>query len=113
MSDFYIAEMVKLLIIEIEDILINVNNKYYTNKNRIIDNSYKLLEDIYLCNSLNKSKRINLQRKILVNIKMLDYYLYQLFKGKEISNSKYKYLSKKLITLTKMIYGWIKSDSRV
>lgn len=50
---------------------------------------------------------------MLVEVKLLDYYYYKLYTYKEISKDKYISISKKYITITKLIYGWIKSESRV
>jgi hypothetical protein len=112
MNEFYIARYVKDLIIEEESIIVNINNKYKEIKNKILDSSYKLLEDIYYINMLDINKRLFNQKRLLVDIKMLDFYYYKLYISKEINDNTYKIISKKLISLTKMIYGWIKYGSK-
>lgn len=112
MNEFYIARYVKDLIIEEESIIVNINNKYKEIKNKILDSSYKLLEDIYYINMLDINKRLFNQKRLLVDIKMLDFCYYKLYISKEINDNTYKIISKKLISLTKMIYGWIKYGSK-
>jgi hypothetical protein len=112
MNEFYIARYVKDLIMEEESIIVNINNKYKEIKNKILDSSYKLLEDIYYINMLDINKRLFNQKRLLVDIKMLDFCYYKLYISKEINDNTYKIISKKLISLTKMIYGWIKYGSK-
>lgn len=64
----------KLFINRYEKLVINLNNSYKDIKTRIINTMYNILEDIYYTNLLEINKRKNYQRKIIVNIKMLDYY---------------------------------------
>ena len=97
----------------IPQILQHSDNKYKITKNNIIDSNYKLLYYLYYTNTLERPKRIYIQRKMLVEVKLLDYYYYKLYTYKEISKDKYISISKKYITITKLIYGWIKSESRV
>ena len=70
----------KLFINRYEKLVINLNNSYKDIKTRIINTMYNILEDIYYTNLLEINKRKNYQRKIIVKIKMLDYYFYKLYK---------------------------------
>ena len=109
----HITNKIKEISIITDKIILNINNKYKTTKNSIIDSNYKLLYYLYYTNTLEKPKRIYIQRKMLVEVKLLDYYYYKIYTYKEISKDKYISISKKYITITKLIYGWIKSESRV
>ena len=113
MSNFVLENKIKEIDIITDKIILNINNKYKTTKNSIIDSNYKLLYYLYYTNTLERPKRIYIQRKMLVEVKLLDYYYYKLYTYKEISKDKYISISKKYITITKLIYGWIKSESRV
>ena len=113
MSNFVLENKLKEIDIITDKIILNINNKYKTLKNSIIDSNYKLLYYLYYTNTLERPKRIYIQRKMLVEVKLLDYYYYKLYTYKEISKDKYISISKKYITITKLIYGWIKSESRV
>ena len=113
MSDFVLENKLKEIDIITDKIILNINNKYKILKNNIIDANYKLLYYLYYTNTLERPKRIYIQRKMLVEVKLLDYYYYKLYTYKEISKDKYISISKKYITITKLIYGWIKSESRV
>ena len=112
MSNFVLETKLKEIDIITDKIILNINNKYKTLKNNIIDSNYKLLYYLYYTNTLERPKRIYIQRKMLVEVKLLDYYYYKLYTYKEISKDKYMSISKKYITITKLIYGWIKSESR-
>ena len=113
MSSFVLENKLKEIDIIIDKIILNINNKYKTIKNNIMDSNYRLFYYLYYTNTLERPKRIYIQRKMLVEIKLLDLYFYKLYTYKEISKDKYIAISKKYITITKLIYGWIKSESRV
>ena len=66
----------KLFIDRYEKLVINLDNSYKDIKTRIINTMYSILEDIYYTNLLDVDKRKNYQRKIVVKIKMLDYYFF-------------------------------------
>lgn len=98
----------KLFMDRYEGIIYNLDNSFKDIKTRIIDNMYDILENIYLCNMLELNKRKNYQRKIIVNIKMLDFYFYKLLKYKVISDIHYNKISKNLVTILKLTLGWMK-----
>ncbi len=69
---------------------------------------YNILEDIYYTNLLEINKRKNYQRKIIVNIKMLDYYFYKLYKDNIILEINYNKINNNLLTILKLVLGWMK-----
>ena len=98
----------KLFMDRYEGIIYNLDNSFKDIKTRIINSMYDILENIYLCNMLEINKRKNYQRKILVNIKMLDFYFYKLNKNKVINEVHYIKISKNLVTILKLTLGWMK-----
>ena len=58
MSSFVLENKLKEIDIITDKIILNINNKYKTTKNSIIDSNYKLLYYLYYTNTLEKSKRI-------------------------------------------------------
>ena len=66
---------------------------------------------VYRCN-YNSNKKEEYYKDILSNISMLDFYLERCLKNKYISSKSCEKLSKDLLKITKMIYGWIKSESK-
>ena len=98
----------KLFINRYEKLVINLNNSYKDIKTRIINTTYNILEDIYYTNLLEINKRKNYQRKIIVNIKMLDYYFYKLYKDNIILEINYNKINNNLLTILKLVLGWMK-----
>lgn len=98
----------KLFINRYEKLVINLNNSYKYIKTRIINTMYNILESIYYTNLLEINKRKNYQRKIIVNIKMLDYYFYKLYKDNIILEINYNKINNNLLTILKLVLGWMK-----
>ena len=98
----------KLFINRYENIIININNRYKDIKSKLLNTMYEILELMYYSNILDKNKRINYQRKIISKIRMLDYYFYKLLKYKIISDIHYENISKNLVTILKLVFGWMK-----
>ena len=98
----------KLFINRYEKLVINLNNSYKDIKTRIINTMYNILESIYYTNLLEVNKRKNYQRKIIVNIKMLDYYFYKLYKDNIILEINYNKINNNLLTILKLVLGWMK-----
>lgn len=98
----------KLFINRYYKFIINLDNTYKSIKDIIIKNIYSILNDIYYCNLLEVNKRKNYQRKIIVNIKMLDFYFHQLYLYKVITKDHYNNISNNLVIILKLIYGWMK-----
>ena len=98
----------KLFINRYEKLVINLNNSYKDIKTRIINTMYNILKSIYYTNLLEINKRKNSQRKIIVNIKMLDYYFYKLYKDNIILEINYNKINNNLLTILKLVLGWMK-----
>ncbi len=98
----------KLFINRYELLVINLNNSYKDLKTKIINTMYSILEDIYYTNLLEINKRKNYQRKIIVKIKMLDFYFFKLLKYHIVLDKQYDNISKDLLTILKLVLGWMK-----
>lgn len=107
---FLIIRYVKEFIIGVDDYIINFPRKEFVIKDRIINDSLDILELIYIVNLRDDNKQIKI--KILSKINMLDFYLERCYKKNIISEKICKRESLKLDKISKMIYGWIKSDSK-
>ena len=77
----------------------------------ILLKEYKLFINRYeklVINLNNSYKRKNYQRKIIVKIKMLDYYFYKLYKDNIILEINYNKINNNLLTILKLVLGWMK-----
>ena len=76
MSNFVLENKLKEIDIITDKIILNINNKYKTLKNNIIDSNYKLLYYLYYTNTLERPKRIYIQRIItIINYTLIKKYL--------------------------------------
>lgn len=71
--------------------------------------SLDILEMIYIANIDNNKE---LKIKILSKLSMLDFYLERSYKNNIISEKVLKKYSNKLASITKLIYGWLRSESK-
>lgn len=98
----------KQFIMSLDNIIINYPRKENVIKDRLFNDSLDILYLIYKANY--SQDRRNIQIKILSKISMLDFYLERSLKKKYISEKECLKKSNQLLTITKMIHGWIKSD---
>lgn len=108
MNEFLIVKNMKQFIMSLGNIIINYPRKEHVFKDRLFNDSLDILYLIYEAN-YSKNKR-NIQVKILSKISMLDFYLEISLKNKYISEKECLKKSNQLLTITKMVHGWIKSD---
>lgn len=103
----------KNLLPKLENVVLNVDNKYRSLKTRMIDEEYSILELLYFANKLELGKRKYHQNKILAKISVLDYMFFQLFLKRQISKEKYEKISLAFLSLTKQIQGWMKYENNL
>lgn len=106
MDNSKIILRLKKTIIYTEKVLENFPRKDIILKNKIIDIFYNILElthEIYI-DSENKNKII---KKILIKIRMLDFYLQISLEKESISRKNVKNISLNLRDITSMYYAWL------
>ena len=79
---FLIVKRIKEFIFSIDNLIINLLRKEFIIKDRLLSDSFNVLELIYVANS-NNSKEIKIS--ILSKISMIDFYLEYLYEKKIIS----------------------------
>jgi len=106
---FYIVKKTKLFIINLEKIVSSFPNRDHVGKNRIIDDAFSLLENIYLANSLKQGdEKFSYYGQIITTkINMLDFYLERAYKLKYISENQCLNLSNSLLEINRMVITWI------
>ncbi|MBQ6282361.1 MAG: four helix bundle protein [Bacilli bacterium] len=107
---FLIVKYIKEFIYSIDDFVINFPRKEFVIKDRIINDSLDILEMIYIVNF--DKNRNNLKYDILSKLSMLDFYLERCYKNKIINEKLLRKKSSELSNITKMMHGWIRSDSK-
>ena len=107
---FLIVRYVKEFICGIDDFVINFPRKEFVIKDRIINDSLDILEMIYIVN-YDKDRK-NMKYDILSKINMLDFYLERCYKNKIISEKLLRKKSNELKNISKLLMGWIRSDSK-
>ena len=103
-----IATKIKNTIEYIEKTVSNYPHEYKELKNRTINTSYDLLENVYYA---NLTKDINSMKNVIVKIKMIDYYLKISVHKKIISLKKYESIGNYLLEINKMVNVWIKNET--
>ena len=110
-NGFRIVTYTKNLIDYISELVVNYPRSEVVLKDKLISAGYELLELVYLGNILEE--RLDVQRRIIVKISMLDAYLEFSYNRKCISLKKMQRGSRYLSVIRKMVYGWIKSVNQV
>ena len=107
---FKIARYIKDFIIILDDYLVNYPKKYFELRNRLVNDSYELLELVYLANYMNGLERKNIQLKALMKINIIDFYIEESYKKRIISEKQSIKLSNNLLIINKMICKWINNE---
>lgn len=105
----------KFIIINLIKELINNFDKYLTNfphesielKKNIMNTSYEMLKITYEANhTYDINKRIDIQDKLISNIKYLDFLINQCYDKKIINNKKYLRFGENLEYLLRYLFAW-------
>lgn len=98
-----IATTTRKTIRYIERNISNFPNKYLILKNKIIEASYSILENVYRANIFQEKED---KKEIIVNINMLNFYLEEALRKELISTKKFESYVKHLIEIDKMTRSW-------
>ena len=85
----------------------NFPKEYNVLKNKIVDSCYSILENIYRANIFQD---INDKKEIVVNIRMLNFYLEESLNKELISKKKFENYTNYLIEIDKMTRSWFKYE---
>lgn len=108
---FKILSETKRFVEYVNKILVNYPKRSYVLKDRMENTSYELLELIYYTNMIED--RILNQKKILTKISMLDFYFEISYENTYISLKKLNQGVRILENIRRLVYGWIKNESKV
>ena len=104
-----IARTTRKTIRYIEKTTENFPNKYNVLKSRIIDSCYDILKYIY---KANIKQDIEDKKEIVVNIRMLNFYLEEALNKELISKKKFENYTNYLIEIDNMTRSWFKYEEK-
>ena len=104
-----IATKVKKTIEFIDKTVVNFPHQDVILKNRIIESGYELLETVY---KANIHKDVSIMKDVIVQIKMIDYYLKVSCDKKLVSFKKYETIGTYLLEINKMVRAWISFETQ-
>lgn len=109
-ENLIIVTRVKKTIEYLDTIITNFPNKEIVLRNELSKKCYQLLESSYYAKHSKIEDKYKYQLDMIVNIKMIDYYLKRSMDKNIISFKKYSKVGNHLLELTKMIHTWIKNE---
>lgn len=110
---FKVINMIKELIVYIDNSLLNFPKKEIELKHKIKETAYNLLLISYEANNTsNLKKRIENQEKCIAYIKYLDFMLNLCYDKKIINGKKYLKYGERLDMIIRYIAGWINSSKQ-
>ena len=105
---FLIAFKIKKTIEYVKKTVDNYPHGYVVLKNNIMDSFYTLLRLSYKASIY---KEINIMKDIIVEIKMIEYFIKVSYKYELISFKKFENVGKYLLELNAMVSSWIKNET--
>ncbi len=105
---FLIALKIKKTIEYVKKTVDNYPHGYVVLKNNIMDSFYTLLRLSYKASIY---KEINIMKDIIVEIKMIEYFIKVSYKYELISFKKFENVGKYLLELNAMVSSWIKNET--
>lgn len=108
---FKIVNMIKDLIINIDNNLVNFPKKELELKKKIKETAYNLLLIVYEGNvTTNLERRIEIQEKAIAHIKYLDFLINVCYDKQIINGKKYIKFGEKLDDIIRYIVAWRNSS---
>ena len=106
-NDLRLIVEIKNFIFTLDEILVYFPKGEKVLKDSIYTTSYEVLKQITYANMLKDKE--SLQKEIVTNLSMLDFYFELAYKKKYISEKKCLYYGKLINRMVKMTYGWTKN----
>ena len=107
---FKIIELVKNMINDIDDYIVNFPNKELELKRRLKDTAYDLLLVTYEANvTTNLMKKLALEEKAVALIKFFDFLINRCYEKQIINSKKYFRFGESLDNVVKYFAGWMNS----
>lgn len=110
-DNFRVVINIKKTILYLDKIITNFPAKEKVLRDKLSNTMYEVLEFTYMASEF-KDKRIYYQTRVVVNIKMTDFYLKIAVDKKYISYKKYQKVSLYLLDILKQIYGWMRNEKK-
>mgnify|MGYP000127526010 FL=1 len=112
-DNFILAKKVKDFILTMEPLLENIPKKDLYNRDQIREELIDLLRNIYNANliKVDKERKLYLQELVIVDIKIIDFYLERMYIYKYINKKQLKERTSKLDEINKITRGWIKTSA--
>lgn len=104
---FKVVNLIKDLIVYIDEKLINFPKKEIELKHKIKETAYELLLDMYKANNTrNLDYKIELQENCIAYIKFLDFMFNLCYEKQIINSKKYVKFGERLDMIVRYIVGW-------
>ena len=103
---------IKKTIARLEKMLDNFGKNEMALKNNMKDEMYNLLRNSYMANTFQDERRIDYQKNMIINIKMLDFFVNTAHHKKFISYNQYTRMGKHLLDILMLLQGWIRSEKK-
>ncbi|MDD3187422.1 MAG: four helix bundle protein [Bacilli bacterium] len=109
-DNLIIITRIKKTILKLEKIIENFSRTENVLKDNIKITMYEFLKNAYKANISKDSTRLNYQKEMIVNIKMLDFYINCSYNKKMISPKQYNLMGQNFLEIFSMIQAWVKSE---
>ena len=110
-DNFRVVINIKKTILYLDKIIVNFPAKEKVLRDKLSNEMYEVLEFTYMASELKENRRYY-QIRIVIDIKMVDFYLKTAMDKKYISYKKYQKVSLHLLDILKQIYGWMKNEKK-
>lgn len=110
-DNFRVVINIKKTILYLDKIITNFPAKEKVLRDKLSNTMYEVLEFTYMASEL-KEQRKYYQSRVIIDIRMVDFYLKTACDKKYISYKKYQKVSLHLLDILKQIYGWMRNEKK-
>ncbi len=110
-DELLIITKVKKTILRFNKIVANFPRNEIILRDNIKSEMYSLLKNTYLANNFIEERK-KYQNLMLVNIKMVDFYINEAHTSKYITDKQYISIGSHLLEIFKMIKGWVNIEKK-